>query len=675
MSTEVPAGFVNAGKQPPWQPPPRPDRPNPVASLRWAVRIGVLLVLLTPLIVRTELYFPFVVGKALYARAVIEIVFALWIALVLRDDEQKPPVSWVLLAFGAWVLASLGSGLIGVSPTRSLWSTYERMQGVFDLAHWLAFAIVAAAVFRRPQEWRLLLTVNVVVSALVCGLGVAQHFALVDHDWLLGSSRLGSSLGNPNYVGGYAMVNALISLGLVVESLGPSRPRMRWLGGPWIVAFVLNVWAMWLSGTRSAVVGMVAAGVALAIVCLRWGTVYKARIAARAVLGAFAVAAGLLAVARTTTVLDVPDPAVESGTMLGRLASVGPDDPSIRSRILAIETGLRAFPDRPVFGWGPENYLVASGRHLDAARGIGERYDHAHNKLVEELTTKGLVGLLAYLALWSAMAGVMLRSFRRNSGCAQLFIGTMGATLVAYFVHNMFLFDTPATMMQFSLLVAFVMSEESRQRFPRQTWLHGPSRVRARLRASRRRLSSAASSSGVALAGTVAVAALTTASLSLCIAPAWRAAAATAEGMGANLAWPDRIERFQRAIAEFPGLANHTRMQLIDQSSRELARAPSGGFERIVKRVTAVGARGLEVEPENWMLEFHLARFFQIAATRDVACLEPARRHAARLRELAPRTWEAADVLAEQERLEKLLGSRGGRPARQPRLSICFAMV
>ena len=318
---------------------------------------------------------------------------------------------------------------------------------------------------------------------------------------------------------------------------------------------------------------------------------------------------------------------------------------------------MRAFRDRPVLGWGPENYLIASGRYLDGARsvGIGERYDHAHNKLVEELTTRGVVGLLAYLGLWSAMAGVMLRALRRNSGCVRWFSGTMGATLAAYFVHNLFLFDTPATMLQFSLLAAFVASEEFRQRLPRRDVGAGPPRGRAWLRTARERLSSAVSSSPGAVAATVAVAGLTTALLAFCIAPAWRAAAATAQGMGADRVLPDRIDHFQRAIAEFPGLANYTRMQLIDHSSRESARASAGEFDRIVELVTAAGASGLEVEPENWMLEFHLARFFQIAATRDVDHLRTARRHTDRLVDLAPRTWEATDVRTEQERLERLL--------------------
>ena len=104
-----------------------------------AARTVVLLVLLMPLVVTPETVFPFVVGKALYSRALIEIALALWLALAARNPAYRPMLSRVVLAFAIYVAVSLLAGLTGVSPQRSLWSTYERMQGIVDLAHWLAF--------------------------------------------------------------------------------------------------------------------------------------------------------------------------------------------------------------------------------------------------------------------------------------------------------------------------------------------------------------------------------------------------------------------------------------------------------------------------------------------------------------------------------------------------------
>ena len=46
--------------------------------------------------------------------------------------------------------------------------------------------------------------------------------------------------------------------------------------------------------------------------------------------------------------------------------------------------------------------------------------------MFEELTTKGVIGLVTYLLIWLAMAGVLLVSFRRRRGFYQVFIAIMG---------------------------------------------------------------------------------------------------------------------------------------------------------------------------------------------------------------------------------------------------------
>ena len=81
-----------------------------------------------------------------------------------------------------------------------------------------------------------------------------------------------------------------------------------------------------------------------------------------------------------------------------------------------------------------------------------ERFDQAHSKVFEELTTKGVLGLTTYLLIWLAMAAVLLASFRRRTGWHQVFIAVIGATAAAYFVQNLFLFDTTTTTLLFALL-------------------------------------------------------------------------------------------------------------------------------------------------------------------------------------------------------------------------------
>ncbi len=629
--------------------------PSDGRGLLRTVQAGIFLVLLTPFVV-TDVFFPFVVGKAVYARAIIEITFVAWVALVLRHPRRRPAWSWTVAAFAVWLLASGLAAAFGVSPTRSLWSTYERMQGVFDLAHWFAFTVMAASVFRSAADWRLLFGVNLACSTVVCLIGLAQHYQIVHVDLIYFPMglRMRSTLGNPSYVGAYAMVNALLGAALFVQSLGPAarrRPRLRWVRDAWAIMVQINLWGLWTTGSRGALTGLGAAS----LILIAYGTWKRMRAASWAAGVALAAAAALIVVARTTTILE---PVVESNPTLQRLAGADREDFPIRSRVIGIDTGLRAFLDRPVLGWGPENFIVGWGRHIDVDLRDGPilaTYDHAHNKPVEELATKGALGLLSYLALWGVMARVILRRLARLSGCDRIALCIVGAALAAYFVQNLFLFDSPATVMQFSLLVAFAAAVEA-WRPASGAALRSPGaafRLPPRWRPSLHRAAGLPASTAGAHALTAAAAVLMIAALAFVNVRTYAAAAALSDAMRTPRPWSDRLNDFTRSIGGFPGLANYPRLYLCVAASEAIGDMSDEEFRRTIDVVKAEAGRGLALEPQNWQFQAFLAAFHQLAAVRDPALLADARRHADRAAELAPGAQQVVEVLQEQERLER----------------------
>ncbi len=68
------------------------------------------MLLLMPLIVTPSTVFPFIVGKALYSRMLIEVIFALWLILILRYPQYRPNRSLVLSAFALYLAVTLISG-------------------------------------------------------------------------------------------------------------------------------------------------------------------------------------------------------------------------------------------------------------------------------------------------------------------------------------------------------------------------------------------------------------------------------------------------------------------------------------------------------------------------------------------------------------------------------------
>ena len=456
-------------------------------ALLLGIRSGVFLLLLMPLLVTSDTIFPYVVGKALYSRALIEAVFGLWLVLALISPSHRPPRSLLLKAYGVFLVVTLLAAFFGVSLQRSLWSDYRRMQGVVDLAHWFALVPVLVSAFRSLPDWRTLLNVNLAVSAVVALIGVAQQndVGVPFLDFLEVKPRVDSTLGHPAWLGAYMLVNVLVGLGLLAFSTQrdrapqatgrAARSRRRrmartsldsslvWWRLFWLSAVVIDLWVLFQSGTRGAFTGLLAGLLVFALVYAVWGRLPSLRRLSFVVLGIVAAVVFFVVLARYVGPLDT---VTSRNVTLERVANIGMDDPAIKGRVVSWGIGFDGFLARPVLGWGPESYTIVWGRFFESESGVLELLDQAHNKPLEELVTKGILGLLSYLLLWGIVFRALVIMVRAQDAREQLFTLFVGAALAAYFVQNLFLFDTATGSLQLALLLGFVVYQESKSESP-----------------------------------------------------------------------------------------------------------------------------------------------------------------------------------------------------------------
>ena len=650
----------------------------------WTVRVGILLVVAMPLILSPDTLFYFIVGKAIYARSVIEVTFGIWLLLIFFYPRYRPSRSLVVAALGIWLLISLVAGLTGVSAVRSLWSTYERMQGIVDLAHWFVFIAITGSVFRSLADWRLLFTVNLIVCMIVSFLGINQHYGIFTLSFIGSADRIESTLGNATYVGAYTMVNALIALSLMVHSLarnsqtqaeaeqaprsrtarrqrrrrdqqaGPTRVALNylpWFQSVWVLSIMLNLWALWLTGTRGAVVGLGAAMIVFSIGYTVWGRIRIARTVSFGLIAIAIAGIALFGVVRTTSVLD---PVVESNTMLARISSIGLGDASISGRVAGARAGLLAFAEKPILGWGPENFLIAWGKHVDAEAAERDRFDQAHNKLVEELTTKGIVGFVSYMLVWAVMAWAMFTSIKRRRDNGQLAVLIIAAAMLAYFVQNLFLFDTPVTLMQFSILAAFAVAQESwaseQDSKKSQSW--APKGLVGKL--NMERISATLRTAwGATLLMTLVAAVVIVALFALNIRAYDAAVRVQQFGRPGPIAtWEDRLRLIDESISTFPGLANYPRRHLIRESFDRLSSLSEDEFWTTVKLIESAGDDALDVEPDNWRFVAMMVHLHQIASQRDAEYLAKAKEGLDTMATLAPNLPDTRILTETQDSLE-----------------------
>ncbi|MEE8442497.1 MAG: O-antigen ligase family protein, partial [Dehalococcoidia bacterium] len=441
------------------------------------IRIGLVILLWMPLVVTTSTIYPFTVGKAVFARVIIEVLAAVWLVLVLYNPAFRPPRSRILALFGLYLVIAFVAAAQGVSFTHSVWSDYSRMLGLWDLFHWFLMVVVAASVLRSSAEWVSLFNWNLGVTFVVSVLALSQAYGAPLLPFLSGACRLDSTLGNPSYLATILVITTLIAVGLLAQSWLPledgagrhedrtprrevrlQRRNIRWWRVFWLATAALGLWVLFQTGARGALVGLIAGTLSMPLALGIWGN--------RRALRPVSYAAGAILIALTglfllDQTLGFPVAAqCRKQTVSTRLVQTTLEESSVSTRLEAANIGFRAFQERPILGWGPDNYgLVYERFSGPEAYNFGIiQFANAHNKIFDDLATSGAIGTVAYLAIWMAVGWSIVRR-RRPSGEEALAYAILGA-LVTYFVQNLFLFDTSAMLLQWSLLVAWAAGHE-----------------------------------------------------------------------------------------------------------------------------------------------------------------------------------------------------------------------
>jgi len=458
--------------------------------LLFLIRASILLVLLIPLIVTSDplpqnmqTFYPYIVGKALFARLMIIISLSLWLILIINRTEYRPKKSWILSAFTIFLFGSLIASLFGVGPTRSFWSNYERMQGIVDLIHWFAFVVVAVSVFRDIKSIRTLLKFNVGVSVIVALLGIAQKYGIgipgfpyLGMDGLL---RVDSTLGNPTFMGAYMMTSILIAAGLLANSLRNLTLISDWTKQhlanaktrniilapiPWVFAIGINFWVMMMTGARGALFGLAAGLILCLLIYLFKDKNRHIRLLAAVSLACILAISLMFVFAKSSSLVERMS---QSNRMVAMLSILGSDEDSYSIRRELIDIGFQSFTQRPLTGWGPDNFYVAYDANVtaEAFSNMAATVDQPHNKVVEELATKGVIGFIPYFTIWILIGVVFIRYLWNRSNIHWDLVLFLAAASVGYFVQNLFLFDTASTSLQFYLLlsVAVLLDQSSRQ--------------------------------------------------------------------------------------------------------------------------------------------------------------------------------------------------------------------
>lgn len=402
-------------------------------GLEYIVLGALFLLTLIPLVVVPDTFFPFIVGKALMFRVLVEIAAIGFVLLLLSSRTYSVRITPLTVVFGSFVLVMLVADLLGINPVKSIWSNFERMEGWITLAH--LFALFVVAEHMLVKHWKRFMQVSLGVSVLVALYGLLQIAGVYVINQ--GGVRVDSTFGNATYLSAYALFHFFFACWCLVGA----RVRALWVvyGALALLQFVM----IYLTATRGALLGL---AVGVGVAWLWYGLVQK-NVRALIALG-LVVFMGLSVFG--VLVSNKESQFIKSSPTLGRIATLSVEEGSVRFTLWNI--AWQGILERPLLGWGQGNFTPVFAKYYDPALYAQEPwFDRPHNVVVNWFVAGGILGGVLYLLLLGTAAYAIMRE-RTAVGAVVL------GLLVAYIVQNLFVFDSTMSYVLFALVLAWISS-------------------------------------------------------------------------------------------------------------------------------------------------------------------------------------------------------------------------
>ena len=314
---------------------------------------------------------------------------------------SAPPIDRIIaIVAGAWFGVSVLAAMFGVDPGRSLTGAENAPAG---LALVLASAYLVAIGAAMPGELRARIPRWVAATAAIVAVIVVIWRIWPGALSFMGALRFtGSTLG----VGPF--LAAFLALGLL------ALPHLRLPLWQSIAAALLFGLALGGTPHRAALIST-----AIGFVFSVW---YSGAVRKTVVIIAVSASVGFV-------VWSLFPPGASSKVGGSVIQQSFADRPPNSRRLSVLTAIVRSTAERPILGWGPGNTLSSWSAGLRAEDfPVEERFNDAHNIVIEQVSATGFLGVLAFLALAGTLAVRILRSPRPVGWLA-------GAAVVMVLLH------------------------------------------------------------------------------------------------------------------------------------------------------------------------------------------------------------------------------------------------
>lgn len=345
------------------------------------------------------------------------------------------------------------AGLLAVSPELAFWSNMSRMSGLVLLFHVAAFGLMLTSAFKDEKGWGRVFGATAISGALVT---LPTYLPSLDP---VSETMVKSSFGNDSYVAAYLTFALFFSLILYFQSKN-WKQKSIFAASAVIMLFsplFIDLLALFSFNSLTDVIGTARAAAASILIGLILAAIVYIATSTRALL---ALSAKMALAIFATILIALSVSILIPGTPIQEKL----DDLGLGSRVVFWHSAIEGFKDRPLLGYGPENYSVAFYKHFDPAL-LTEEYafetytSKPHSAYLEILVSGGVLSFVPYMMVWLLAFFSLWRLWQRQQ-ITRPTLALLAGLLSAYLLQNLVLFDTLSSYMGIGIVIAYLAYAE-----------------------------------------------------------------------------------------------------------------------------------------------------------------------------------------------------------------------
>lgn len=460
----------------------------------WIYLTGFFIILALPLLNWPIYFSPPNWAKTFVFQIVFSIILftflcqAIWSGR-LSPTKQLYPIRrenllfWLLLALFA---ANLLATIFSVDFSHSFFGSPYRGGGFINYGFYILFAIALFLIVRK-KDWQKLWGFAIFIGGIVCLLALLSRLGLFSDFIIRRIDNISSTIGGPNTLALYLLLLVFPTLGFGIATKNTLKRAL------YLSAFALFCFILILTISQGAYLGL-AAGIAYffffypvrskmpvasADTASHWtsngvnptknlpeGKSKKILyIKLTLVILMFLVVAGVLFIKSN------PEISINKNYLFRNLTEWRID----QSRLSAWQVSFNAFLNRPLLGYGLENFSVGFDRHYKPLVNIrmelgspASWWDKAHNFALNMLVETGIVGFMSF-ALFFGLLFFKLNSITNQKPVKEeiktgdnaihpIIAHGLQTALVAYFANLMFNFENFSSYILVFLIAGYAMN-------------------------------------------------------------------------------------------------------------------------------------------------------------------------------------------------------------------------